>query len=112
MVLVCRYSNNDKVAMNVGFYYMANALGRLVGGCDLRLGGGTGVCERWESMSSMSKCTHLDTHTHNSRALAEKEIKVQASCMVIHADPRTHMPWLHILIHVHTCLHMSAPRKA
>lgn len=24
-----RYSESDKVAMNVGFYYMANALGRL-----------------------------------------------------------------------------------
>jgi hypothetical protein len=29
--LIVRYSEGDKVAMNVGFYYMANALGRLVG---------------------------------------------------------------------------------
>lgn len=29
--LIVRYSEGDKVAMNVGFYYMANAMGRLVG---------------------------------------------------------------------------------
>ena len=29
--LIVRYSDNDKVAMNVGFYYMSNAVGRLVG---------------------------------------------------------------------------------
>jgi predicted MFS family arabinose efflux permease len=29
--LILAYSDNDKVAMNVGFYYMANALGRLTG---------------------------------------------------------------------------------
>ncbi len=29
--LILAYADNDKVAMNVGFYYMANALGRLVG---------------------------------------------------------------------------------
>ncbi len=29
--LILAYSDNDKVAMNVGFYYMANAGGRLVG---------------------------------------------------------------------------------
>ncbi len=29
--LILAYSDNDKVAMNVGFYYMANASGRLVG---------------------------------------------------------------------------------
>ena len=29
--LILAYSDNDKVAMNVGFYYMANAAGRLVG---------------------------------------------------------------------------------
>ena len=29
--LIVRYSDNDKVAMNVGFYYMSNAIGRLVG---------------------------------------------------------------------------------
>jgi hypothetical protein len=29
--LVVKYSEGDKVAMNVGFYYMANAVGRLVG---------------------------------------------------------------------------------
>eukprot|EP00955_Chlamydomonas_euryale_P069299 360397-Chlamydomonas_euryale.AAC.2 len=29
--LIVRYSDGDKVAMNVGFYYMANAMGRLVG---------------------------------------------------------------------------------
>ena len=26
-----RYADGDKVALNVGFYYMANALGRLTG---------------------------------------------------------------------------------
>jgi hypothetical protein len=30
-VALCRYSEGDKVAMNVGFYYMANAMGRLTG---------------------------------------------------------------------------------
>ena len=30
--LVVRYAEGDKVAMNVGFYYMANAVGRLTGG--------------------------------------------------------------------------------
>jgi hypothetical protein len=33
-VVVCRatrYADGDKVAMNVGFYYMANAMGRLTG---------------------------------------------------------------------------------
>ena len=29
--LILAYSDDDKVAMNVGFYYMANALGRLAG---------------------------------------------------------------------------------
>jgi len=29
--LVLAYSDHDKVAMNVGFYYMANAGGRLAG---------------------------------------------------------------------------------
>ncbi|GBF99579.1 hypothetical protein Rsub_12204 [Raphidocelis subcapitata] len=29
--LIVRYSEGDKVAMNVGFYYMANAMGRLTG---------------------------------------------------------------------------------
>ncbi len=29
--LILAYSDSDKVAMNVGFYYMANALGRLAG---------------------------------------------------------------------------------
>jgi predicted MFS family arabinose efflux permease len=29
--LILAYSDGDKVAMNVGFYYMANAAGRLVG---------------------------------------------------------------------------------
>ena len=29
--LIVAYADTDKVAMNVGFYYMANALGRLVG---------------------------------------------------------------------------------
>ena len=28
---ILAYSDHDKVAMNVGFYYMANAAGRLVG---------------------------------------------------------------------------------
>jgi predicted MFS family arabinose efflux permease len=29
--LILSYTDSDKVAMNVGFYYMANACGRLVG---------------------------------------------------------------------------------
>ena len=29
--LILAYSDHDKVAMNVGFYYMANAAGRLTG---------------------------------------------------------------------------------
>ena len=29
--LILAYADNDKVAMNVGFYYMANACGRLAG---------------------------------------------------------------------------------
>ena len=29
--LILRYADGDKVAMNVGFYYMANAAGRLAG---------------------------------------------------------------------------------
>ena len=29
--LILRYADGDKVAMNVGFYYMANAGGRLAG---------------------------------------------------------------------------------
>ncbi len=29
--LILSYADNDKVAMNVGFYYMANACGRLAG---------------------------------------------------------------------------------
>ena len=29
--LIVAYSDSDKVVLNVGFYYMANALGRLVG---------------------------------------------------------------------------------
>lgn len=33
--LVVRYAAGDKVAQTVGFYYMANAGGRLVGECHL-----------------------------------------------------------------------------
>ena len=29
--LILRYSEGDKVAMNIGFYYMSNAMGRLIG---------------------------------------------------------------------------------
>ena len=29
--LILAYADNDRVAMNVGFYYMANAIGRLAG---------------------------------------------------------------------------------
>ena len=29
--LIVAYSDSDKVVLNIGFYYMANALGRLVG---------------------------------------------------------------------------------
>ena len=29
--LILAYAEGDKVAMNVGFYYMANAFGRLIG---------------------------------------------------------------------------------
>jgi len=29
--LILAYTDNDKIAMNVGFYYMANAGGRLTG---------------------------------------------------------------------------------
>ena len=29
--LILEYADNDKAAMNVGFYYMANAMGRLIG---------------------------------------------------------------------------------
>ena len=29
--LILAYSDSDKVALNVGFYYMANAAGRLIG---------------------------------------------------------------------------------
>lgn len=29
--LIVRYADGDKVAMNIGFYYCANALGRLTG---------------------------------------------------------------------------------
>jgi len=29
--LILAYTDSDKVAMNVGFYYMANAMGRLAG---------------------------------------------------------------------------------
>ena len=43
--LILAYSDGDKVAMNVGFYYMANAAGRLVGtllsGVMFQLGGVT-----------------------------------------------------------------------
>ncbi len=51
--LIVRYAEGEKVAMNVGFYYMANAMGRLTGGfmslpevlvlvCLLRRGAGNG----------------------------------------------------------------------
>ena len=29
--LILEYADNDKAAMNIGFYYMANAMGRLIG---------------------------------------------------------------------------------
>jgi hypothetical protein len=29
--MILAYSENEKVSLNVGFYYMANAAGRLVG---------------------------------------------------------------------------------
>ena len=31
LYLILAYSDSDKVALNVGFYYMANAAGRLIG---------------------------------------------------------------------------------
>ena len=51
--LILAYSDGDKVAMNVGFYYMANAGGRLVGtllsGIMFQLAGVTGCL--WTSMA-------------------------------------------------------------
>ena len=51
--LILAYSEGDKVAMNVGFYYMANAGGRLVGtlvsGAMFQLAGVAGCL--WASMA-------------------------------------------------------------
>ena len=51
--LILAYSDGDKVAMNVGFYYMANAAGRLVGtllsGIMFQIGGVTGCL--WTSVA-------------------------------------------------------------
>ena len=42
--LILAYSDNDKVALNVGFYYMANAGGRLLGTI------GSGVLYQWTGL--------------------------------------------------------------
>ncbi len=44
--LILAYSDGDKVAMNVGFYYMANAAGRLVGTIL------SGVLYQWQSLEA------------------------------------------------------------
>ncbi|CAG8463384.1 9362_t:CDS:2 [Cetraspora pellucida] len=57
--LILAYCHRDKVAMNVGFYYMANAIGRLVG---LLVGGvlyyyvGLDAC-LWASVCALIFCT-------------------------------------------------------
>jgi predicted MFS family arabinose efflux permease len=44
--LILAYADNDKVAMNVGFYYMANACGRLAGTVL------SGVIYQWQGLTA------------------------------------------------------------
>ena len=44
--LILSYADNDKVAMNVGFYYMANAGGRLAGTVL------SGLLYQWQGLSA------------------------------------------------------------
>ena len=56
--LILAYSSDDQVAMDVGFYYMANAAGRLIGtllsGLVFQMAGLAGclwVCVRWGALA-------------------------------------------------------------
>jgi predicted MFS family arabinose efflux permease len=74
--LILAYSDGDKVAMNVGFYYMANAGGRLVGtllsGITFQLTGVTGCL--WTSAAFASAAGALALllpHKNSSMVLAQ-----------------------------------------
>ena len=78
--LILAYSDGDKVAMNVGFYYMANAAGRLVGtllsGVVFQLAGLTGCL--WASVAFAAAAgafalllPHKDTTMRMSEMKAE-----------------------------------------
>ena len=58
--LILAYAEGDKVAMNVGFYYMANAAGRLAGtvlsGALYQCGGSKPACGRQPRSSSAPAC--------------------------------------------------------
>jgi MFS family permease len=74
--LILAYSDGDKVAMNVGFYYMANAGGRLVGtllsGVLFQMGGV--VACLWASAAfalAAGACSLLLPHKETSLLLAD-----------------------------------------
>lgn len=80
--LILAYSDGDEVAMNVGFYYMANAGGRLVGtllsGILFQLGGVTACL--WGSVSFASAAGALSLLLpHKETALMMNDMKAEAA---------------------------------
>jgi predicted MFS family arabinose efflux permease len=78
--LILAYSDGDKVAMNVGFYYMANAGGRLVGtllsGLMFQLAGLSGCL--WASVSfavATGGLSMLLPHKETSLRMAEMKVE-------------------------------------
>lgn len=80
--LILAYSDGDEVAMNVGFYYMANAGGRLVGtllsGILFQLGGVTACL--WGSVAFASAAGALSLLLpHKETALMMNDMKAEAA---------------------------------
>jgi MFS family permease len=78
--LILAYSDGDKVAMNVGFYYMANAGGRLVGtllsGVMFQVAGVTGCL--WASMMFAAASGAVALLLPRKDTPSMSEMKVQA----------------------------------
>jgi predicted MFS family arabinose efflux permease len=72
--LVLAYSDGDKVAMNVGFYYMANAAGRLVGtllsGITFQLAGVSGCLWTSAAFALVASALSLRLPTRGTQMLS------------------------------------------
>ncbi len=69
--LILAYTESDQVALNVGFYYMANAMGRLIGtllsGVVFQLGGLAGCL--WVSAAFVLTATLISLMLPRGRAM-------------------------------------------